>query len=646
MSIEQLAVNTIKGLAMDAVQKANSGHPGMPMGMADLAVVLWSRFLVVDPGDPTWIDRDRFVLSNGHGSTLLYSLLHLAGFPLSLDDLKDFRQWGSKTPGHPERDPELGIEMTTGPLGQGFGTAVGMAIAEEHLRGRFGEALINHRTYGFVSDGDLMEGISAETASLAGHLGLGKLTYFYDDNEISIDGSTDITFTEDVAARFRAAGWHTVDIDGHDHVAIEEATRAALAVTEHPSLIIAHTHIAHGAPTMQDTSASHGSPLGADEIRATKQAMGWPADESFYVPDEVYGFFSEAMERGRNVHAAWKDRSGAALEADAELAALWHSQFGSDPVVLENPGFEVGGSMATRASSGKLFDQIAEKVPGFIGGAADLAASTKTSISTSGSFGREDRTGRNIDFGIREHGMAAIVNGLAVHGGLKPYGSTFLVFSDYMRPAIRLSALMEAPSISVFTHDSIFLGEDGPTHQPVEHLAALRAIPNLWVIRPADATETVEAWEMALSRTDGPTALILTRQGVPTLDRPGGGVKRGGYVLRDGSDVVIVATGSEVALSLEAADLLAGSGVSAGVVSLPCWEAFEEQEDSYREEVLGAGLPVVSVEAGSTFGWSRYADLSIGLDTFGASAPDTVLAEKYGFTAESVAARVQEFLGR
>ncbi len=644
MSTEQLAVNTIKGLAMDAVQKANSGHPGMPMGMADLAVVLWSKFLVVDPGDPTWIDRDRFVLSNGHGSTLLYSLLHLAGFPLSLDDLKSFRQWGSKTPGHPERDPELGIELTTGPLGQGFGTAIGMAIAEEHLRARFGEALINHRTFGFVSDGDLMEGISAETASLAGHLGLGKLTYFYDDNDISIDGSTDITFTEDVAARFRAVGWHTVEIDGHDHAAIEEATRAALAVTEHPSLVIAHTHIAHGAPTMQDTSASHGSPLGADEIRATKEAMGWPADESFYVPDEVYEFFEAAMGRGRNVHAAWKDRSGAALEADAELAALWSKQFGSDPVVLESPGFEVGSSPATRASSGKLFDQIAEKVPGFIGGAADLVASTKTQISTSGSFSREDRAGRNIDFGIREHGMAAIVNGLAVHGGLRPYGSTFLVFSDYMRPSIRLSALMEAPSISVFTHDSIFLGEDGPTHQPVEHLAALRAIPNLWVIRPADATETIEAWEMALNRTAGPTALVLTRQGVPTLDRPTGGAKLGGYVLRSGSDVVLVATGSEVALSLEASDLLAGSGVSARVVSLPCWEAFEEQEGAYRQEVLGIDLPVVSVEAGSTFGWGRYADMSIGIDTFGASAPDSALAEQFGFTAESVAARVREFL--
>jgi transketolase len=642
VSIEQLAVNTIKGLAMGAVQKANSGHPGMPMGMADLAVVLWSKFLVVDPDDPTWIDRDRFVLSNGHGSMLLYSLLHLSGFPLSLDDIKSFRQFGSKTPGHPERDPELGIETTTGPLGQGFGTAVGLAIAEEHLRATFGEPLVNHRTFAFVSDGDLMEGISAETASIAGHLGLGRLTYFYDDNDISIDGSTDITFTEDVPARFAAVGWHTLEIDGHDHEAIEEATREALAAADRPSLIVAHTHIAHGAPTMQDTSKSHGSPLGEAEIRATKEAMGWPVDEPFYVPDEVYAFFASAMDRGRNVHAAWRNRSAAALDADVEAAARWEMQFGSSPVALESPDFEPGGSLATRAAGGRLFDQIADQVPGFIGGAADLVASTNTRISTSGSFSREDRTGRNIHFGIREHGMAAIVNGLAIHGGLKAYGSTFLVFSDYMRPAIRLSALMSAPSISVFTHDSIFLGEDGPTHQPIEHIAALRAIPNLWVIRPADAGETVEAWELALNRHDGPTALVLTRQGVPTLDRPRGGVARGAYVLRDGSDVVVLATGSEVSTALEAADLVAERGISARVVSMPCWEAFDLQDDPYRIGVLGTGLPVVSVEAGTTFGWDRYADVTVGIDSFGASAPAVVLRAQFGLTAEAIAAAVAE----
>ncbi len=639
MNVEQAAVNTIKGLAMDAVQKANSGHPGMPMGMADLAVVLWSKFLVVDPGDPTWIDRDRFVLSNGHGSMLLYSLLHLAGFPLTLDDLKSFRQWGSKTPGHPERDPELGIEMTTGPLGQGFATAVGLAIAEEHLRARFGEDLINHRTFAFVSDGDLMEGISAETASMAGHLGLGRLVYFYDDNDISIDGSTDITFSEDVPGRFAAVGWHTLEIDGHDRPAIEEATREALLLGDRPSLIVAHTHIAHGAPTKQDTAASHGSPLGEEEIRATKEAMGWPPDEAFYVPGEVYEFFSNAMDRGRHARRSWSERSSALIEADPDLAARWAAHFDPGPVTLDDPGFEVGSSMATRSSSGKLFDQIADKVPGFIGGAADLAASTKTHISTSGSFSRDDRTGRNIDFGIREHGMAAIVNGMAVHGGLRPYGSTFLVFSDYMRPAIRLAALMEAPSIWVFTHDSIFLGEDGPTHQPIEHLASLRAIPNLWVIRPADATETLEAWELALNRVDGPTALILTRQNVPTLERPRGGVVRGAYVVRDGSDVVLLATGSEVSMALEASRLLAEEGVSARVVSMPCWEAFDEQGVDYRNEVLGDGAPIVSLEAGSTFGWDRYADASIGIDGFGASAPAHVLGDRFGFVPESAARR-------
>jgi transketolase len=642
--VEQLAVNTIKALAMDTVQKANSGHPGMPMGMADLAVVLWSKFLVVDPDDPTWIDRDRFVLSNGHGSTLLYSLLHLSGFPLTIDDLKSFRQWGSKTPGHPERDPELGIDMTTGPLGQGFGTAIGMAIAEEHLRATFGESLVNHRTFAFVSDGDLMEGISAEAASLAGHLGLGKLTYFYDDNDISIDGSTDITFTEDVAGRFAAVGWHTLEIDGHDRGAIEEATRESLAISDHPSLIIAHTHIAHGAPTMQDTSASHGSPLGEEEIRATKEAMGWPSEEAFHVPSEVYEFFSESMGRGRKVHSAWNDRSATTLESEPELARRWRAQFGSDPISLDNPGFEIGSSLATRSSSGKLFDQIAEKVPGFIGGAADLVASTKTHISTSSPFSRRDRTGRNIDFGIREHGMAAIVNGMAVHGGLRPYGSTFLVFSDYMRPAIRLGALMDAPSIWVFTHDSVFLGEDGPTHQPIEHLASLRAIPRLWVIRPADATETIEAWEVALNRREGPTALVLTRQNVPTLDRERGGVERGAYVLRVGSDAVLVATGSEVATALEAADLLAQTGTSVGVVSMPCWEAFEQQDDEYRRRVFPDGLPVVSLEAASTFGWESFADRSIGLDSFGASAPDTVLADLYGIVPTRVVEVVRELL--
>ena len=645
--LEALAVATIKGLAMDAVQKANSGHPGMPMGMADIAVTLWGRFLVVDPDDPTWVDRDRFVLSNGHGSMLLYALVHLAGFPLSLDDLKSFRQWGSPTPGHPERDPERGIEMTTGPLGQGFGTGVGMAIAEEHLRAVFGDDLVSHRTFGFVSDGDLMEGISSEAASLAGHLGLGRLVYFYDDNDISIDGSTDITFSEDVPARFRAVGWHVTEVDGHDREAVAQATKESLEVADRPSLVVCHTHIAAGAPNAQDTAASHGAPLGEEEIRATKEAIGLPVDETFFVPDEVYGFFSEAMDRGRRARRAWMRRRDAAFEADPDLKARWDAYWAPGPVRLEDPGFEVGSKLATRAASGKLFGQIAEKVPSFLGGAADLAASTKTHIPSDGYFSRDDRTARNLAFGIREHAMGTIVNGLAVHGGLRPYGATFFVFSDYMRPAVRLSALMEAPSIWVFTHDSVFLGEDGPTHQPIEHLASLRAMPGLWVIRPADASETVEAWEVALARTDGPVALVLTRQGVPVLDREPGGVSRGGYVVRPGDDVVLVASGSEVHVALGAADLLLERGISAQVVSLPCWELFFAQDDAYRDSVLGDGLPRVSVEAAATFGWERVVGsdgLVVGVDRFGASAPAGVIAERFGFTADQVADRVADFL--
>ena len=563
--VQQRAVNTIKGLAMDGVQAANSGHPGMPMGMADLAVVLWTEFLTVNPDQPEWPDRDRFVLSNGHGSMLLYSLLHLAGFPLTMDDIKNFRQCGSPTAGHPEREPHLGIEMTTGPLGQGFGTGVGLALAEEHLRARLGADLVSHRTWGFVSDGDLMEGISYETASLAGHLGLGKLTYYYDDNEISIDGSTDLAFTEDVAARFRAAGWHTVDIDGHDRGAIRQATEAALEHHDQPSLVIAHTHIGHGSPHKQDTASAHGSPLGPDEIALTKEAMGWPTDQQFFIPDDVAEMFAKSMDRGRHAYKEWSERWDA---SSSDQKAQWAAFFDDDAVSLDGPGFEIGSNVATRAVNGKLFGEIAEKVPGFIGGAADLVGSTKTQIADT-IFGKTDRSARDIAFGIREHAMASIVNGMAVHGGLRPYGATFFVFSDYMRPALRLAALMSSPSIWVFTHDSVFLGEDGPTHQPIEQLASLRAMPNMWVIRPADAGEAVEAWEMALNRTDGPTALLQSRQGLPVLDRGdrAGQVAKGGYVIRDGDDVVLVATGSEVSASLDAAEILASEGISARVVS-------------------------------------------------------------------------------
>lgn len=647
---EQLAVDAIRALAMDAVQQANSGHPGMPLGMADIGVVLWTQYLKVDPADPTWPDRDRFVLSNGHGSMLLYSLLHLAGFPVSLGDLRSFRQWGSLTPGHPERHPELGIEMTTGPLGQGFATAVGLAAAEAHLRARFGADLVDHRTFVFAGDGDLMEGVASEAASLAGHLGLGRLICLYDDNRISIEGSTRLAFTEDVAARFAAYGWHTLAIDGHDRPAVAEAVRTALGEESRPSLILCRTHIAYGAPTKQDSADSHGSPLGEEEITGAKQAMGWPVASRFEVPAEAYGVFRAAMARGAEARRAWEERRRARFTADPAAADLWRRHWQAEAIEVGPLGFQAGASLATRQASGKVINSLAGRLPGLIGGSADLAPSNNTLIAGAPDFQVGSPEGRNLRFGVREHAMAAMVNGLALHGGLRPYGATFLVFSDYLRPALRLAALMGAPSIFVFTHDSVFLGEDGPTHQPIEHLAALRAIPNTWVVRPADAGETAEAWELALNRTEGPTALILTRQGLPVLDRSGreGGVHRGGYVLREGDAGVLVATGSEVSLALAAADLLAAEGRAWRVVSLPCWEAFFAQDEAYRRSVLGKGLPIVSLEAGSTFGWERLVGtggLAIGIDRFGASAPAGRLAAEFGFTPEAVVARLREWLG-
>jgi len=635
-SPEQSAVNTVKALAMDAVQRAGSGHPGAPLGMADMAVTLLSRFVKVDPAAPDWADRDRLVLSAGHASMLLYALLHLAGFPLTLDDLRNFRQWGGPAAGHPEIDHKLGIEMTTGPLGQGLAAGVGMAVAEAHLRTRLGETLMSHHTFGIVSDGDLMEGVASEAASLAGHLGLGKLIYLHDDNRISIDGPTDITFSEDIARRLEAQSWHTVRVDGHDREAVAEAVAASLAEEDRPSLVLCRTHIAHGAPNMAGAAASHGQPLGDEEIRLTKEAMGHPAEPDFVVDDSVYEFFAAAMEKGRKAHAAWKGRLEA---AGAEERRLWDALHSPEPVKLEGPGFEVGKKIATRASGGALFAEMAEKAPGLIGGSADLASSTKTAIDSSRLFSKGDRGARDIAFGVREHAMGAIATGMAVHGGLKPYGSTFLAFSDYMRPSVRLSALMGAPAVWVWTHDSILLGEDGPTHQPIEHLASLRAMPGLWVIRPADANETVEAWELALNRADGPVALILSRQKLPTLEPVPGGVSRGGYIVRDGTDVTLIGTGSEVAVCLGAADLLAAEDISARVVSLPCWELFFSRPADYREGVLGSA-PRVSVEAGSTFGWERVVGAdgaSLGVDRFGASAPPAVLADKLGVTAESAA---------
>ncbi|NNJ48247.1 MAG: transketolase [Acidimicrobiia bacterium] len=646
LSNEQLAVNAIKALAMDGVQAANSGHPGAPMGMADMATVLWTRFLVVDPADPTWPDRDRFIVSNGHASMLVYGLLHLSGFPLEMDDLKNFRQFGYPTPGHPEREPHLGIETTTGPLGQGFGTGVGMAIAEEHLRAVFGDDLVNHRTFGLVSDGDLMEGISSESASMAGHLGLGRLVYLYDDNEISIEGDTDLAFTEDVGGRFRAFGWHIEEVDGHDRNAVAEAIESALIVPDQPSLIVAHTHIAHGSPNKVDSESAHGSPLGDEEIRLTKELMNWPTDEPFTVLPGAYEAFAAVGARGAEARAAWEARRDQAF-ADSEIADRWDAYWNPAPVAIGDLGYAIGDSVATRKSSGKAINDLAGRVPNLLGGSADLAPSTNTLIDGSGSFSKADRLGRNFHFGIREHGMGAAVNGMAIHGGLRPYGATFLVFNDYMRPAVRLSALMGAPSIWVYTHDSVFLGEDGPTHQPIEQLASLRAMPNLWVVRPADAGETAEAWEMAVNRTDGPTCLILTRQGIPTLEREAGGLHRGGYVLRDGTDATIVATGSEVSVALAAAGVLEADGTSVRVVSMPCVEAFLAQDETYRTGVLSPGMPVASLEAAATLGWHRFTGkdgMTIGIDHFGASAPAGVLAEEFGFTPDAVAARVREWL--
>jgi transketolase len=642
---EQLSVDAIRMLSIDAVQRAESGHPGMPMGMADLAAVLWSEFLLVDPDDPTWPDRDRFVLSNGHGSMLLYSLLHLCGFGLAMVELEDFRQFGSRTAGHPEYEPELGIEMTTGPLGQGFGTAVGMAIAEAHLRAEFGPALVDHRTYAFVSDGDLMEGVASEAASLAGHLALDRLTYIYDDNSITIDGSTSLAFSEDVAGRFIAYGWETIDVDGHDRPAIRDAIAQANA-SDRPALILAKTHIAYGSPNKQDSASAHGNPLGADEVELVREGYDWDYPP-FVVPDEVYEWFGRGMERGRERRRLWEQRRDEAFAADPAMEERWAAYHTPGAVSLDTPKF--AASVATRSASGAVIQDLAAQLPGMVGGSADLAPSNNTMIEGSPAFSTTHRQGRNIHFGVREHAMGAITNGINLHGGLRAYGGTFLIFSDYMRAAVRLSALMGAPSIWVWTHDSVFLGEDGPSHQPIEHLAALRAMPNLWVIRPADPTEVAVAWEMAVARTDGPTALVLTRQGlpVPEVDPDRDLIRRGAYIRREGSDAVIVATGSEVSLAERAADALAADGTSLRVVSMPCREVFFDQEEKYRAEVLPPGLPVATLEAASTFGWgdiSGLEGLNIGIDHFGASAPWTVIAAEWGFTPPAVAQQVAGWL--
>jgi len=660
--IDQLCINTIRTLAMDGVQKARSGHPGMPMGMADVAYVLWTRFLKHNPKDPKWPDRDRFVLSAGHGSMLLYSLLYLTGYDLTLEDLMAFRQWGSRTPGHPEYGLTPGVETTTGPLGQGFANGVGMAIAERFLAATFnrpGFPIFDHYTYAIVSDGDLMEGISHEAASLAGHLGLGKLVYLYDDNDISIEGSTDITFTEDVAARFRAYGWHVQRVDGYDLKAIAAAIRAARRETARPSLIICRTHIAYGSPHKQDSASAHGEPLGEEEVRLTKQALGWPPDAQFWVPPEVLPVFRRAVEEGAAAQARWQATfADYARQYPREAALLERLWAGELPDGWEEaiPSFSpADGPMATRKASGIVLNALAKALPTLIGGSADLAPSNLTLLKGYGDFQRDTPAGRNLHFGVREHAMGAILNGMALHGGLIPYGGTFLVFSDYMRPAVRLAAMMHLPVVYVWTHDSLWIGEDGPTHQPVEHLAALRAIPNLTVIRPCDASETAEAWRAALRRRDGPTALLLTRQNLPVLDRSdkagAENLARGAYVLREAPqgdpDLVLIASGSEVHLALAAQEGLAERGVRARVVSMPSWELFDAQPPDYRMAVLPPTVPKIAIEAAVPLGWERYVGPGgavIGVQRFGASAPYPVLMEKFGFTPQAVTERALEIV--
>jgi transketolase len=663
-SLEQhrLTANVVRGLAMDAVQKADSGHPGLPLGMADAAVVLWSRFLRFNPADPWWFNRDRFLLSAGHGSMLLYALLHLSGYDLPLEELKNFRQWGSLTPGHPELHLTPGVETSTGPLGQGLTNAVGMAIAERWLAARFNRPdfpLIDHTTYALVSDGDLMEGISHEACSLAGHLGLGKLIFLYDDNHITIDGKTELAFSEDVLMRFSAYGWHTQRVDGHDPLAVGEAIVAAQAETERPSLIACRTTIGYGSPNRAGTAKAHGEPLGVEEVRLSKERLGLPADQSFYVADEARAFLTQAAGRGAAAMAEWeamRRRYEESYPAEGEL--LRRMLAGDFDVALDvDELFDPTKSIATRVASGTVLNAIALQVPTLLGGSGDLTPSNKTDLKGAADLRRGDFSGRYIRFGVREHAMGGILNGMALHGGVRPYGGTFLVFSDYMRPSIRLAALMEADVIYVFTHDSIGVGEDGPTHQPVEHLMALRAIPNLMVIRPADAVETAGAWLAALANRQGPTALILTRQNLPRLDSTVAQTLCGGYVLaearRDGQpvepDVILIGTGSEVQLAARAREILAGEGVAARVVSLPSWELFAAQPEAYRESVLPKRVRArVSVEAGVTEGWRQFVGLdglSVGIDRFGASAPYQVVYEKLGVTAEAVAQAARDVLG-
>lgn len=652
--LEKKCVNTIRTLSMDAVQAANSGHPGMPMGMADAAFVLWTKFLKHNPENPRWFDRDRFILSAGHGSMLLYSLLHLTGYKVSLDELKNFRQLGSITPGHPEFGMTPGVETTTGPLGQGFGTGVGMAMAERFMAESFNKddfEIVDHFTYGIVSDGDLMEGISHESASLAGHLKLGKIIYLYDSNQISIDGSTDLAFTDDTKKRFEAYGWDVQQVDGHNHDEIEEAIRKAQK-TETPSLIECKTIIGFGSPNKEGSADSHGAPLGEDEIKLTKKNLGWEYDEPFFIPEEVKEYFSQFVEKGNKAESEWKDSltdyekvypvDGVGFKSfvGRDLPENW------DDILPQFPADAKG--MASRKASGKVLNELKDHLSNLFGGSADLAGSNNTTMDGKGVFSANSYKGRNVHYGVREHAMGAALNGMALHGGVIPFGGTFLVFSDYNKPSIRIAALSKIPSIYVFTHDSIGLGEDGPTHQPIEHLAAMRATPNVAVFRPADANETAYCWKAAIENAEGPSLMVLTRQNLPTLDRDqfgkASGTEKGGYILKEASsgkpDVILMASGSEVELVLKAAETLENKSVAVRVVSLPCWELFEKQDKAYRESVLPANVKRrISVEAASTFGWHKWVGTDgvvMGIDRFGESAPYEQVYEHLGLTVEKI----------
>jgi len=678
--LDNLCVNTIRFLSVDAIQKANSGHPGLPLDAAPMGYILWTRYLKHNPSNPDWFDRDRFVLSAGHGSMLLYSLLHLTGYDLPLSQIQQFRQWGSKTPGHPERGHTPGVEVTTGPLGQGFGNGVGMAIAEANLAALYnrpGFEIINHYTYALASDGDLMEGIASEAASLAGHLKLGKLIYLYDNNHVSLAAGTNITFTEDREERFKAYGWHTQTIeDGNDLEAISNALEEARSETKRPSLILVRTHLGYGSPNKQDTYKAHGSPLGEEEVKLTKKNLGWPEEPPFYVPEQALDHFREAVERGKQAEAKWQAQFSEYAKRYPELAKElerriegklpegWNKEF---------PDFPADSKpVATRVASGKVMNFLAGRIPELMGGSADLDPSTHTALENKGDFespkltveddqgssgGGWSYSGRNLHFGVREHGMGAILNGMAAHGGYIPYGATFLIFSDYMRPPIRLASLMNLHVIYVFTHDSIGLGEDGPTHEPVEQLVGRRAIPNLVVFRPADANETALAWEMAIQERNRPVALVFTRQKLPVLNKEkytslSNGVRTGGYILAEASrgdrpDIILVATGSEVHLALAARLKLEEEGIYARVVSLPSWRIFNEQPKEYHKVVFPEKIPLLAIEAGVSLGWQSYVGPSmevVGVDRFGASAPGDVVMREYGFNVDNVCARAREVI--